>query len=305
MGKFAFIATGYIIDYDGISVYIENLLKNLLLHSSLKNKELSLDIYIAESAKTVFIERIFSKNKYENIHILTIKDNNPILKMIHLQYMLLLNRNYTVVFMPNPMPLFLSAGKRIKVVHDLTIKKTPKFFSQKMHRYIDFLIWYMRRFDDAIGYISNQTKADIKQFYQIGEANKKMIHLPNGIPFKVLDTPRPKISNILEKYEQKSIEFVIVGRINRAKGFDRILKFLNYFENYLQNEHNFINVIVHVVGKQTIETREILNEAKLQKIHLQFHGFVDDKTLNNLYIKSHFCFFLSRNEGYGLPLVEA
>ena len=46
MRNLAFIATGYIVDYDGISVYIENILKNLLLDQMVQNNKLAIDIYI-------------------------------------------------------------------------------------------------------------------------------------------------------------------------------------------------------------------------------------------------------------------
>lgn len=301
MRKLAFIATGYIVDYDGISVYIENLLKNLLLKSS----GLEIDIYISKSAEIFFMQRIFAKEKDKNINIITVRDQNNIVKIVDLQLKLFFNRGYDVVLIPNPMPLFFSSGRRVKVIHDLTIKQTPELFSSKLHRYIDFLIWYMYRFDDAIGYISNQTKDDIEAFYQIHERNKKLLHLPNGIPFKVQNHKRPHMDAIYQKFIRKSIEFVVVGRINKSKGFDRILLFLNYFEEYLHKQERFMNVTLHIVGKQTVETKQILQNANFKNIVLNFHGYVDDDKLNDLYLKSHFCFFLSRNEGYGLPLVEA
>ena len=39
MHKIAFVATGYILDYDGVSVYIENLVLRLLEHESYINGE--------------------------------------------------------------------------------------------------------------------------------------------------------------------------------------------------------------------------------------------------------------------------
>jgi glycosyltransferase involved in cell wall biosynthesis len=305
MRNLAFIATGYIVEYDGISVYIENILKNLLLDKSVQNNKLAIDIYISKSAQTFFKQRVFKQGQGKNINIVTVKDQNSIIKIIDLQLKLLFSRKYDVVFIPNPMPLFSSSGKRVKVIHDLTIKQTPELFSSSLHRYIDFLIWYMYRFDDAIGYISNQTKDDIKKFYQIDQSNKKFLYMPNGIPFKVQNYQRPDMHDIYQKYTSKSIEFVVVGRINKSKGFDRILLFLNYFEQYLQTQNKFNTVTLHIVGKQTAETKSILKNANLKNIILNFHGYVDDDKLNNLYIKSQFSFFLSRNEGYGLPLVES
>ena len=69
MRNLAFIATGYIVDYDGISVYIENILKNLLLDQMVQNNKLAIDIYISKSAKTFFMERVFKEGQGKNINI--------------------------------------------------------------------------------------------------------------------------------------------------------------------------------------------------------------------------------------------
>lgn len=62
---------------------------------------------------------------------------------------------------------------------------------------------------------------------------------------------------------------------------------------------------MNIVGKQTEETTQIFKDLHLKNIDLIFHGFLNDLQLNQLYKQSHFCLFLSRNEGYGIPLVEA
>ncbi len=301
MKKMAFVATGYIVKYDGVSVYMENLLREFLL---LKKDDIFLDIYISNSAKDLFVKRVFDAQIDKSIQIIGVKDETSLVKIFDLQKKLLFKRDYDLVFIPNPMPIFFNSGKRVKVIHDLTIKQTPKLFSKTMHIYIDFLIYYMKYFDDAIGFISTQTKDDISRFYRISPKNKKMLYLPNGIPFKVRQNKRVELGEVDKKYRQKKIKFIVVGRINRSKGFDRLLKFLKYFDLYLEDS-NFESVLVHVVGKQTDETKSILRGCDFKNIALDFLGYTDDETLNTLYKKSHFCFFLSRNEGYGLPLVES
>ncbi len=300
MKRVAFIAVGYIVKYDGISVYTENLLREILV---LKNDETFIDIYLPQSAAKLFIKRVFADKIDDTIKLIDIKDSNNLIKAFDLQKKVLFEAKYDLVFAPNPMPLFFGGEKRIKVIHDLTIKRTPELFSKIKHIYIDFLIAYMQRFDDSVGYISKQTKEDILKFYPI-KKGKKMLYLPNGIPFKVRDKKRAKIEDLYGKYSGAKIEFIVVGRINRSKGFDRILKFLKFFDAFVKNS-DFHDVVVHIVGKQTKESEEIFQNFAFENIVLNFHGFLDDYALNGLYKKSGFCFFLSRNEGYGLPLVEA
>ncbi len=304
MKKLAFVATGYIKKYDGISVYIENLLRALTQNQKVQDGSISVDIFVGVSVATLLKERIFiDKLMIQTIRIIPISEKNVLIKIVDLQRKLLFTQRYDLVFMANIMPIFFTRGKSIKVIHDLTIKQTPELFSKFTHMYIDFLIKNMIKFDDRIGYISESTKQDIKRFYDIDK--EEFLYVPNGIPFKVQDYPRVVATTIIEKYQGNNLEFIVVGRINKSKGFDRILIFLKYFESILDKEQNFSKVILHIVGKQTNQTKKIFEDIRFNNIELIFHGFVDDKKLNILYQKSHFSFFLSRNEGYGLPLVEA
>ena len=305
MHKVAFVAVGYIKDYDGVSVYIENLLRRFLEQPEVASGQISVDIYVSQGVMDLLCERVGFDGGAEHIRFIAVDDRSSVKKALHLQKILLSKHDYDVVFTANPMPLFFSSGRRVKVIHDLTIKQTPELFSGIKHKYIDLLINYMKYFDDAIGYISEQTKHDMERFYGISAAKKKLLYVPNGIPFKVLDTPRPPLEDALQKYGTDSIDFVVVGRINRSKGFDRILTFLRYLDGELDKEKRFEKVTLHIAGKQTDETKALFEDASLQHITLKFYGYVSDEALNELYAKSHFCFFLSRNEGYGLPLVEA
>ena len=293
MKKIAFIATSYITTADGISVYLENLFKAILTYENL-----FVDLYISKSSYEVFLKRNVKDHFHTKINIIKIKDSNQAIKFFHLQSKLLLKK-YDLILFPNPMPIFLTLSKRIKIIHDLTIKQTPKLFSIRFHIYINFLIYCMKYFDEKVGYISKQTKEDIINFYNIKE--EKLLFLPNGIPYKVQNIKQPSNKDFYQKYNQNSLQFVVVGRINLSKGFDRILKFLNYLDTSNVNK----DITLNIVGKQTNETKNIFKDAKYTNINIVFHGYIDDKKLNTLYKQSHFCLFLSRNEGYGLPLVEA
>ncbi|RUM66462.1 MAG: hypothetical protein DSZ05_04240 [Sulfurospirillum sp.] len=302
MYKLAFVATSYIKEYDGVSVYLENLMYELLRQPLYQKRLLMIDLYLHEAVVDLFSERILEGVDAENVHLIALPQQGAAAKFADLQRRIL-GKRYDLVFVPNPMPLFFSRGRRLKVIHDLTIKQTPELFSGAKHRYIDFLIGYMKRFDDKVGYISRQTKEDIRHFYGIADA--KLLYLPNGIPFKVRQLPRPEQEDAFAKYAGDALELVVVGRINRSKGFDRVLQLLAYLEALPDGARTFERVILHVAGKQTDETKKILEGQHFTRIALHFYGYVSDEELNNLYEKSHFCLFLSRNEGYGLPLVEA
>ena len=303
MKKLAFVATGYIKKHDGVSVYTENLLIELLAHSNTTKT----DIFIGKSVLELLKNRVLSSETKElkNITFIPVNDNNFFFKTLDLTRQMYKYGKYDLIFMTNFMPILFTPGKRIKVVHDFSKKKFPELFSKFSLIYNLFLVKSAKKLDFAIGYISQTTQEDMKKYFDIDENNKKLLFVPNGIPFKVKNFSRVDDKVAFDKFKQKDLNFCVVGRINKHKGFDRLLKFCNYFENSLKMKKKFDFVTLHIVGKQTKETENIFKNLKFKNINLVFHGFLDDDELNKIYQKSHFSFFLSRNEGYGLPLIEA
>jgi len=306
MKKIAFIATSFIAKYDGISVYTENILKELIYSDKLVNNKFYVDIYVGKSVFKLLTSRILQDNIVpKNVNFIIVNDTSFLKKTISTIIELRTNKDYSLVFIPNFTPICFFKSEVIEVIHDFTAKHYPELNSWWREYYHDILLKHAQYFHNSIGYISKTTKEDLYKFNRINEINKSLIYLPNGIPFKVKQYARPDMNDIEQKYHLNELELLVVGRINRHKGFDRILEFCAYYDKKLKNSNLFKKVILHIVGKQTDETKTILEDLNLQNITLLFHGFADDLTLNSLYKKAHFCFFLSRNEGYGLPLIEA
>ena len=291
MKKIAFVATGYILKYDGISVYTENLLLEFLKIID-ENKNLHIDIYIGKSVYQLLKERIFKENiTNPNMRIIEVKDNSFISKIMDLNFKLIKNGKYNLIFMSNFMPTLFLPSKTIKVIHDFSVNHFSELYSKNYLKYHNFLLWYAKYFDYAIGYISNTTLADMQTFHGINPNNKSLLYLPNGIPFKVRNFNRPNIDIVNEKYKNRDIQLLVVGRINKHKGFDRILELCKYLDDNYSSLNHFKSITLNIVGKQTNETEDIFKNLNLKNIVLKFHGFLYDNELNDLYIKSHFSLF--------------
>ena len=305
--KIAFIATGYIVKYDGISVYTENLLDTFLAGVAEKEKRYDIDIYIGKSVEKLICERVLSRHEAHALsyRLVTVEDKTFFHKMFALYRAILRNGRYDVVFSTNFMPLSLLPGRVVKVIHDLSPETNPHLYAPAYRRYHAFLLKSGKWFDSAMGYISKQTKADLQKFYGIDETNTRLLYLPNGVPFKVKNIERPSREMFEKKFADRKLDLLVVGRLNRAKGVDRILQFCTWFDAFLASHEVFDEVVLHFTGKQTQETTDLFQNAKFQHIEIVFDGFLDDETLNRRYTEANFCIFLSRNEGYGLPLVEA
>ena len=306
--KLAFVATSYIKKYDGVSVYTENLLQEIINLVNKKRKYLHIDVYVKKESLNLLKSRISIPENLDkgilNLNFIPVQGNNIIIRTFNLTKLLYKNGKYNLVYMANPMPVIFTPGPKIKTIHDFSFKIVPEYYSIVSKLYSDFLRKITIKFDDAIGYISESSKKDFEKFYNISEKDKRFIYLPNGIPFKIQKIERPSVLDIEKKFSDKNLKIVVVGRINRHKGFDRILEFVKYVdENF--NQNTFKSIQINIVGKKTKETESLIKDYKPQNIQLNFLGFLPDEELNQMYLNSHFCFFLSRNEGYGLPLIES
>ena len=305
--RIACIATGYIPRYDGISVYTENLFDAFLERIAEEQKGYEIDLYIGKSVEGLIRKRLLSRHAKDGVscRLIAVEDRTFFHKMASLYLLLLRHGRYEVIFATNFMPLVLLPGRIMKVIHDLSPEINPHLYSPFHRFYHAALLKSAKRFDNAIGYISRTTREDLEKFYAIDDRSCRLVYLPNGVPFKVSRFPRPPEERFEEKFATSSLSMLVVGRLNRAKGIDRILSFCRYFDDYLCREGIFDEVVLHFTGKQTPETTALFEDAAFEKIEIVFDGFLDDAQLNRLYRQAHFCIFLSRNEGYGLPLVEA
>ena len=306
--KLAFVATSYIKKYDGVSVYTENLLQEIINLVNKKRKYLRIDVYVKKESLNLLKSRISIPENLDkgilNLNFIPVQGNNIIIRTFNLTKLLYKNGKYNLVYMANPMPVIFTPGPKIKTIHDFSFKIVPEYYSIVSKLYSDFLRKITIKFDDAIGYISESSKKDFEKFYNISEKDKRFIYLPNGIPFKIQKIERPSVLDIEKKFSDKNLKIVVVGRINRHKGFDRILEFVKYVDKNF-NQNTFKSIQINIVGKKTKETESLIKDYKPQNIQLNFLGFLPDEELNQMYLNSHFCFFLSRNEGYGLPLIES
>ena len=182
--KIAFVATSYIKNYDGISVYTENLLLEFL--KQIKNEDILVDIYTGSSVLELLINRISSENLLsKNINVKPVNDKKFIVKMLDLNFQLIKNGRYDLILMSNFMPTLLLPSKTLKVIHDFSVNNFSELYSKGYLIYHNMLLRYAKYFDNAIGYISNTTLADLDKFHGINNSNKKLVYLPNGIPADV------------------------------------------------------------------------------------------------------------------------
>lgn len=309
--KIAFVAISYIPQRDGVSVYTENLLTEILREAMERHyEEFAVDIY-ACSAAAVTLKAFVDKS----CRALQVGDEaarclryvvgpyDGALKFLWAGYKVWRYGHYDCVIVPTLQPLALPGAPRVSILHDLSHKVARPYFSLKRYYYLDALAKYRLRRDTAIACISESTRRDLHRYYPESR-HKMLIELPNGVPLKLRNVTRPALHQIEQKLSANDLDVMCVGRINYLKGFDRVLEVGRVLDQHIASVNDG-DMTLHIVGKETAETSDLLSLGAFQRVKLQRHGYIDDQALHDLYGRCRFCLFLSRNEGFGLPLIEA
>ena len=288
--KIAFVASSYTFKHDGISIYLENILYELL-----KEDCVEIDLYIRKSLKQKLSERLPLKKENLNFNVIHIPEN--FVCMVFFINFVLNLKKYKLIFSPCLTPLISLRNKSLKVIHDVTYKVYPHSLNWKKKLYKSIL-FKLTSFDNFIGYISKSTLDQINLFLKI-RRSQELLLMSNGIPFSAkLHFREEEIQ--FKNIKNEKINILFVGSQNYHKGLDKAILLTNHISNYLNTE-----ITLNIVGKETNETAEILREIEASRYNIKTFGYVNDQELYNLYKKSDFVAIMSQSEGFGIPLVES
>lgn len=195
-----------------------------------------------------------------------------------------------------PLGITRTKAKSVVTIHDLIFLRYPEFY-KKIDRRI-----YLQKFKqaclnaDKIIAISEQTKADIINFFSIKEEKIKVIYQPINQDFFSPLTEEKK-QKIQKKYDLPREFFLYVGTIEERKNLLSVVKAM-YQEN--------INYPLFVVGKATVYLEEIKNYITEKSLkNIVFLHKVDNEELKGLYTMAKLLVYPSIFEGFGLPVAEA
>ena len=291
--RLAYVATSYVTEHDGISIYLENIL-NELKHE----KNIDIDIYVKAGVLNKLRSRVFKESDQLNINFIPLKDSNFFYHILLINFYINFKR-YDLVFSPCLTPILSFRNKSMKVIHDVTFKIYSKSLSTIKVLYKTVLFWLLN-FDNYYGYISEATLEQVKKHTNIANKKKPLILLSNGVPFTTKDFYQKYSKSIDNKFQDNFLTFLFVGTMNHHKGLDVALKFVNSISKKTKRK-----IILNIVGKQTKEGIEIIEKNPNLGYTLNVRGYISDDELYDFYSKSKFLLSFSRSEGFGLPIVEA
>ncbi len=180
--------------------------------------------------------------------------------------------------------LSLVTGTKVTVGHH-----APTFHSSKIHNlYMKLVSRYVMTV-----FNSHQTlNTKDKKFFANTWGIKNVNYIPSGIDVK-------EFINLSRNTKPNTLSFLAVGRLAEQKGFDLLIEAIRDFNQVYPDN----NCVFNVVGSGPMETD--LKQKALTAPNVVFHGFVDEATLMKLYSEADIYLLTSREEPFGLVLIEA
>ena len=199
----------------------------------------------------------------------------------------------------NEIPFGLKTSNIASVVtiHDLIFYRYPHYYPFIDRKIYEFKVRYACKHADKIIAISEQTKRDLINFYNLEEAKIEVIYQNCDssfhTPFSAIEKNRIK-----ENYQLPDEYLLNVGTIERRKNALLIVQALKSLDSKIH---------LVIIGKETPYSQIVKNyvEANNLKDRVHFLKNVSFKDLPGIYQKAKIFIYPSEFEGFGIPIVEA
>lgn len=178
----------------------------------------------------------------------------------------------------NYVGIFLPKKNTVLTVHDIY----PLLVNKGFKRYILKKVWYEWpiRMCKKVVFVSHFTKDEVLRLFPSLDIN-----------WEIIENPIPEEFNLNLKHECQIPPTILQVGIKQNKNLETIAKALNDIDSKLI-----------IVGKLNAVQKEMM---KRYKINYTCHDAVSNKELYRLYVQSDLVLFVSKYEGFGLPIIEA
>ncbi|KJE27557.1 glycosyl transferases group 1 family protein [Geobacillus kaustophilus] len=194
--------------------------------------------------------------------------------------------------------------KGIVTIHDLIPLRLPDIFNNTS--IYDFYDIYMRdcaKHVDHIITVSNSTKQDIMELYEIEEEKISVVYLSSH--FKSCfsnEADGTTQHHTLMKYGISQSYILSICTLEPRKNLNRLLKAYEIIRTNLKEELHLV-----FVGGLGMRSEELIREIEKSqfKDSIIMTGYVPDEDLPILYSNAEVFVYPSLYEGFGLPVLEA
>ena len=202
-----------------------------------------------------------------------------------------------VYFSPSYVPPLIHPKRTIITIHDLAVKTNPGEFSWRERFRQRIALWRTLHAASHICAVSQATRNDIVTYFP--KYTTPITVTPLGVEeyyFTVAQDDQKK--NIRHTYKLPPKYFLVLGRVTAKKNPQGAIQFTRAYREQTGED-------VHVVFAGSIQehTKNILLQDVPEWVH--FLGYVQEHDVPTLLQEAQVLLFLSRKEGFGLPILQA
>lgn len=246
-----------------------------------------LDRMISHSAHTIVpIFNIKDKNnvykKFGNINCIFTKIRNPLLSNVFEIPFLKKSNELDIIIFQNFSPFLVVL--KINYIHDIIFEDRPEFFTKKEKLYFFPMKYLSMKADLVITISKNEKDRIIRKGY-----SKNVAYVYHGIDTSMKNMAK-SVKNLPKEY------ILAVGRINIRKNISTLIRSISLIKNK--------NMKLVIVGEDSWKKENINIDEKL-KSRIVFLKNISNEELGHIYSNAKVFCFVSLDEGFGLPIVEA
>ncbi len=188
----------------------------------------------------------------------------------------------------------------LSVIHDLNFEHFPEdmpFFVRNYYRYYYHSI---AKGATRLATVSEFSKQDLEKTYHVDPTKIDVVY--NGVSSTYKPLSAGEISETRKKYSQDEPYFLFVGSIHQRKNLPNMMKAFTEFRKKSSRNFKFI-----IAGAKRWWNEEMENafEKSEFKNDILFIGRVNDEELPKLFASAHALLFVSKFEGFGIPIIES
>jgi glycosyltransferase involved in cell wall biosynthesis len=212
-----------------------------------------------------------------------------------------LKRNKPDLFISPDACLSLSSSTpSLLVIHDLNFEHQPENLPRIWRIYYRKLVPRFARKANRIATVSVTTKEDIVITYSIPDCKIDVVY--SGINAGFVPLQELAKAQLKTKFIDGKDFFLVVGSLHPRKN---ICNLLQAFDLFKRDDQKGLKLVV--AGRKLWWTREMENSYKTMNYQndVVFTGLVSDEEIQKLTGAALASVFVSKFEGFGLPIIEA
>jgi glycosyltransferase involved in cell wall biosynthesis len=281
-------------DLDGIGYYTVNAVSNLIKD----HPEVHFQILCDKN----FTEPYFDFPNASKHHIFPAL-RHPVLYVLYIQLKLyfFLTRHKPDLFLSlDGFINLFTKTKQVPVIHDINFEHQPEGLKLMNRFYFRFFFKRFARKANRIATVSEFTKQDVVDLYQINPA--KIDNVSGGINSNFFPLTEEEKSGVRKKWSDGKSYFFFVGSMHPRKNIPRLIEAFDLFKK--ETNSDFKLILGGAILWNKGEIQDAFSKSSFRD-DIVFTGRLSENDLQKLLGAAHALSFVPVFEGFGLPIVEA